>query len=95
MPLEPGECEEAVISNLVNRVMVLPNYRLGDLAVLSKRSCECGRTFPWLESLQGKTHEIIELPDGQIVDPGLLWSVFKKRGARTPGSTARTLVFRG
>lgn len=78
-PVEPGECGEVVISNLVNRAMVLLNYRLGDLAVLSKRSCECGRTFPWLESLQGKTYEIIELPDGQVVDPGLLWSVFKKR----------------
>jgi len=78
-PVEPGECGEVVISNLVNRAMVLLNYRLGDLAVLSKRSCECGRTFPWLESLQGRTHEIIELPDGQVVDPGLLWSVFKKR----------------
>ncbi|GAJ05441.1 unnamed protein product, partial [marine sediment metagenome] len=70
---------EVVISNLVNRAMVLLNYRLGDLAVLSKRSCECGRTFPRLESFQGKTYEIIELPDGQVVDPGLLWSVFKKR----------------
>jgi len=78
-PVEPGECGEVVISNLVNRAMVLLNYRLGDLAVLSKRSCECGRTFPWLESFQGKTYEIIELPDGQVVDPGLLWSVFKKR----------------
>lgn len=78
-PVKPGECGEVVISNLVNRAMVLLNYRLGDLAVLSKRSCECGRTFPWLECLQGKTYEIIELPDGQVVDPGLLWSVFKKR----------------
>ncbi len=77
--MEPGEYGEVVISNLVNRAMVLLNYRLGDLAVFSKRSCECGRTFPWLESFQGKTYELIELPDGQVVDPGLLWSIFKKR----------------
>ena len=36
-------------------------------------------SLPWLESLQGKTYELIELPDGQVVDPGLLWSIFKKR----------------
>ena len=77
--MEPGEYGEVVVSNLVNRAMVLLNYRLGDLAVLGKHSCECGHTLPWLESLEGKTYEFIELPDGQIVDPGLLWSIFKKR----------------
>lgn len=77
--MEPGEYGEVVISNLVNRAMVLLNYRLGDLVVLSKRSCECGRTFPWLESFQGKAYEIIELPGGQVADPSLLWSIFKKR----------------
>jgi len=75
----PGECGEVVISNLINRAMVLLNYRLGDLAILNKRPCDCGRTFPLLQSLEGRKEDIIELPDGNIVHPRLVWNVFKKR----------------
>ena len=35
--LPPGERGEVVVSNLVNRAMVLLNYRLGDLAALPSR----------------------------------------------------------
>ena len=75
----PGQRGEAVISNLVNRATVLLNYRLGDLAILDEHPCECGRTFPLLQSLEGRKEEIIKLPDGNIVHPRLVWSVFKKR----------------
>jgi phenylacetate-CoA ligase len=78
-PVKPGGCGEVIISNLVNRATVLLNYRLGDLAVLGKHRCECGRTFPLLESLEGRANDIIQLPDGHVVGPGLVWSMFVKR----------------
>lgn len=77
--VRPGERGEIVISNLLNRATVLLNYRLGDLAILDERPCECGRTFPLLQSLEGRREDIIELPDGNTVHPRLVWSVFKKR----------------
>ena len=77
--VEPGKHGEVVISNLENRATVLLNYRLGDLAILDERPCECGRTFPLLKSLEGRKEDIIELLDGNIVHPRLVWNVFKKR----------------
>ncbi len=74
-----GEHGEVVISNLVNRATVLLNYRLGDLAILDERPCKCGRTFPLLQSFEGRKEDIIELPDGNIVYPRLVWNVFKER----------------
>jgi phenylacetate-CoA ligase len=35
---------EVIISNLVNRATVLLNYRLGDFASRTSRTCACGRT---------------------------------------------------
>lgn len=77
--VRPGERGEIVISNLLNRATVLLNYRLGDLAILDQRPCECGRTFPLIQSLEGRREDIIELPDGNMVHPRLVWNVFKKR----------------
>jgi phenylacetate-CoA ligase len=78
-PVEPGKRGEVVISNLINRATVLLNYRLGDLAILETRPCECGRTFPRLRSLEGRTHDVIHLPDGELVPPSLVWNIFKKQ----------------
>lgn len=61
----PGERGEVVVSNLHNRAMVLLNYRLGDLAVLSPEPCACGRSLPVLGRLEGKRSEAIFLPGGR------------------------------
>ena len=66
-PVEPGVPGEVVISNLRNRAMVLLNYRLGDVGVMSTSPCRCGRTLPMLESLVGRRGAVIRLPDGRDV----------------------------
>lgn len=74
-----GKRGKVVISNLFNRATVLFNYRLGDLAILDKHQCKCGRTFPLLKSLEGRKSDIIELPDGNLIDPNLVKNIFTKR----------------
>jgi phenylacetate-CoA ligase len=67
-----GETGELVISNLVNRGLVLLNYRLGDLGRLGGRDCSCGRTALLLTGLEGRVDETIRLPDGASVHPVLV-----------------------
>jgi phenylacetate-CoA ligase len=74
-----GTQGEIVVSNLTNRAMVLLNYRLGDIVSLSERPCPCGRTFPLLEKLIGRSDEVILLPDRRIVTPFDVYKVFLDR----------------
>jgi phenylacetate-CoA ligase len=66
-PVGPGETGEVVVSNLFNRATVLLNYRLGDRAVLRAEPCECGRSLPVLDRLEGRCSEVISLPGGRTV----------------------------
>jgi phenylacetate-CoA ligase len=75
--VKPGEEGEVVISNLYNRAMVLLNYRLGDLGILTTKPCSCGRGFPLLEQLKGRVSEIIYLPNGRRIDSETLMFSFK------------------
>ena len=68
----PGEEREVIVSNLVNRAMVLLNYRQGDRAALLPGRCPCGRTLPLLERFEGRCSELIRLSDGREVSALLL-----------------------
>jgi len=70
---------EVVISNLINRGMVLLNYRLGDIASMSNERCPCGRTLPLLSELEGRAQDTLFLQDGRFINPMLIWGVIKKR----------------
>jgi len=75
-PVAPGQPGELVVSNLYNRAMVLLNYRLGDLGVMSPHPRGCGRNLPLLEQLVGKTNQILALPDGRKLISGSLEMLF-------------------
>ncbi len=76
--LPAGETGEVVISNLVNRATVLLNYPMGDMAAISRESCPCGRTFKLISELDGRTEDILVLPDGRFIHPRTIWQVFKE-----------------
>ena len=59
-----GETGEMVVTTLVNKAMPLIRYRIGDVAALSEVYCDCGRTLPLLEYLEGKIRDLIVSPDG-------------------------------
>ncbi len=65
--LDPGEEGHVVVSNLVNRAMVLLNYRLGDWAARLPGSCPCGRSLPLLSFPRGRADEWLTGPDGRRI----------------------------
>ncbi|MFO7653525.1 MAG: hypothetical protein R6X25_06850 [Candidatus Krumholzibacteriia bacterium] len=58
-PCGPGERGELVITDLSNRVMPFIRYRTGDLAVPTDEACSCGRGYPLLAAVEGRTSELI------------------------------------
>lgn len=75
-----GEAGEVVVSNLVNRGMVLLNYRLGDVAALLDEDCGCGRSFRLLGPVEGRISEVVELPDGTRVHPFSVAGAVREEG---------------
>jgi len=73
---QPGEVGEVVVSNLLNRAMVLLNYRLGDLAESAGESCSCGRNLPLLRNLHGRVPETLQTPDGRTYSSTTLLGKF-------------------
>jgi len=71
-----GGVGELVVSNLVNRAMVLLNYRLGDLVNVLPGRCPCGRTLPMLAFPAGRCDDLVELPAGRIVNPVAVNAIF-------------------
>jgi phenylacetate-CoA ligase len=65
--VEPGGTGHIVISNLTNRATVLLNYKLGDVVTRSAGACECGRTLPMIEAIQGRSDDVLRLGDGRVM----------------------------
>lgn len=57
---EPGS--HLLLTNLFNRTQPLIRYELDDLAALSPDPCPCGRPFPLLRSVEGRSDDVLELP---------------------------------
>jgi phenylacetate-CoA ligase len=74
-PAPAGEEAEIVCTGLINPVMPLIRYRIGDRAVLSDKTCKCGSIFPVVETVLGRIDDVIITPDGKQV--GRLSPVFK------------------
>ena len=81
--LPPGEPGHVVVSNLLNRGMVLLNYRLGDRAALDTAPCRCGRTLPLLSRLEGRRSEIVRLADGRELSSLMLEGMFRDQLSNT------------
>ncbi|MEI8258913.1 MAG: hypothetical protein WCJ30_24860, partial [Deltaproteobacteria bacterium] len=77
-PARPGEVGRAVVTGLLNRMMPLVRYELGDLLVPSERRCTCGRTLPMIERIEGRWRDRHVLPDGgtrtprELLEPGAM-----------------------
>ncbi|MEZ5543302.1 MAG: phenylacetate--CoA ligase family protein [Pseudomonadota bacterium] len=66
-PAQPGETAEIVVTDLYNRAMPLIRYRVGDMGAYSERVCECGRGWPMLEQVIGRTADFLKRKDGSQV----------------------------
>jgi len=79
--LPSGPDGEVVVSNLVNRAMVILNYRLGDIASLSAGSCACGRTLPLMSYPAGRSDDWIKLPSGRRLHPQAVHTLLREESA--------------
>lgn len=76
-PARPGECGQLVCTSFTNDAFPLLRYRIGDVAVSGTPGCRCGRWFPVLHEIVGRTDDLLVTPDGRRV--GRLDPVFKGR----------------
>ncbi|MBN2090316.1 phenylacetate--CoA ligase family protein [candidate division KSB1 bacterium] len=74
-PTVVGEEGDLVCTGLINQVMPLIRYKIGDRAIPGPSSCICGRNSPVLSTITGRVDDIIITPDGRHV--GRLGHVFK------------------
>jgi phenylacetate-coenzyme A ligase PaaK-like adenylate-forming protein len=57
---EPGS--RLLVTNLYNRTQPLIRYELTDLVIASPDPCPCGRPFPLLKSIDGRSDDVLEMP---------------------------------
>lgn len=61
-PVPPGRPGRLLMTNLINRTQPLIRYELNDLVTVSPDPCPCGRPFPLLESVDGRSDDVLEMP---------------------------------
>jgi len=55
----PGEIGEIVVTDLDNYVFPFIRYKIGDIGKWATHECTCGRKLPLLESVEGRTFDLI------------------------------------
>jgi phenylacetate-CoA ligase len=82
-PVAPGETGEVVVTHLATRDFPFIRYRTGDVAVMQKRPCACGRGLPVLESVLGRSTDFIVTPSGNAMHAlALIYEIRDKPGVR-------------
>lgn len=66
-PALPGETGAVVVTDLTNRGMPFIRYLVGDTARMAEKPCSCGRTYPLIESLDGRIADYVRTPEGEYV----------------------------
>jgi phenylacetate-CoA ligase len=67
-PVEPGEEGIVVVTDLRNAATPFIRYEVGDRAVMSHpgEGCRCGRPFPLLRRIEGRSQDVIMTRRGQV-----------------------------
>jgi len=65
----PGETGRILVTVLGNRRFPLLRYEIGDMGAVAADPCSCGRSFPLLAGVQGRTSEFLTSTEGGYVSP--------------------------
>lgn len=68
LPCKQGDVGNIVVTSLTNYAMPLIRYQIGDRGAMSGVMCSCGRGWPLLKSVNGRTVDVFLTPDGSKVD---------------------------
>jgi phenylacetate-CoA ligase len=71
-PAEEGETGRIVLTDLWNYARPFIRYDTGDLAARLGGPCPCGRGFPLLGPIEGRSQECLTTTAGKVVSPALL-----------------------
>lgn len=77
VPASSGELGEIVFTNIENYAMPFIRYKVGDVGIYSEDYCECGRGLACIETIEGRTGDIIVMPSGKFLVPNFFTSLFK------------------
>lgn len=64
-----GEEGDVLVTSLWNYTMPFIRYRIGDRAVRGNDRCSCGRPYPLLARIAGRSDACLARPDGGVVVP--------------------------
>ena len=70
----PGHVVGSTFHNLA---MPLLRYRVDDIAEWGEGGCACGRSYPWLKTLQGRASDLLYDAEEQPVTAGVVTFAFK------------------
>jgi len=73
-PARVGEVGEIFVTDLDNWGMPFIRYQIGDLGIPTDRQCACGRGLPLIESIEGRSFDIIQTPQGKSLG-GTFWTL--------------------
>jgi phenylacetate-CoA ligase len=62
-----GEEGEVIVTGLYNRAMPLIRYRIGDVGKPVDEKCSCGRAWPLIKKIHGRTDDYLVLPSGRKI----------------------------
>ncbi len=65
-----GQPGEVVVTHLFSSDFPFIRYRTGDIAVMDKGICPCGRGLPMLKEIQGRTNDFLLALDGKLLPCG-------------------------
>jgi phenylacetate-CoA ligase len=71
-PAAAGETGRIVLTDLRNYARPFIRYDTGDLAARIDGPCSCGRGFPLLGPIEGRSQECLTTVTGKVINPGLL-----------------------
>lgn len=58
----PGELAELVVTSFTSSLMPLIRYRIGDMAVYTDKTCDCGRRMPVIKEIVGRVDDVFHTP---------------------------------
>jgi putative adenylate-forming enzyme len=62
-PVPPGlPGSRVLVTNLINRTQPLIRFEMTDLVTVSPNPCPCGRPYPLLEAVDGRSDDVLDLP---------------------------------
>lgn len=71
-PCAAGETGRVVLTDLHNFARPFIRYDTGDLALAVAENCPCGRGFPLLGPIEGRSLDCLRTPSGDEISPAIL-----------------------